>query len=146
MTNHLLTYHRGQDPQELIKIQILQAAPDADTAKQLELSWTRRLFAFHPTGLNVREEEENWFHTYFKSISEVRNLLPMKFNKSMKLSFVKPSNSNCRSSVNQQPIYAKHRTSSISKFVSADLLWSWLLHLHAVQLELLHHCPGGVWD
>ena len=58
MTSHLLTYHRGEDPQHLVKIQILQAAPDVDTAKHLEMTWTRRLFAYHPTGLNIREEEE----------------------------------------------------------------------------------------
>ena len=29
-----------------------------EEAKAAELWWTRKLFAFHPSGLNVREEDE----------------------------------------------------------------------------------------
>ena len=57
MTTHLLNFHRGEDPQKFIKIQILQSAPTVEDAKTLELWWTRRLFSFWPTGLNIREEE-----------------------------------------------------------------------------------------
>ena len=57
MTNHLLTFHKGEDPQKLVRIQILQSAPNVEAARQLELIWTRRLFAFKPTGLNIREED-----------------------------------------------------------------------------------------
>ena len=57
MTNYLLNFHKGEDPQKLVKIQILQSAPNVEAARQLELIWTRRLFAFKPTGLNIREED-----------------------------------------------------------------------------------------
>ena len=57
MTTHLLQFHRGEDPQKLVSIQILQSAPNVDTAIPLETMWTRKLFAFQPTGLNFREEE-----------------------------------------------------------------------------------------
>ena len=58
MTSHLLNFHRGEDPQKFISIQILQSAPNVEEAKKLELIWTRRLFAFHPSGLNLREEDD----------------------------------------------------------------------------------------
>ena len=58
MTTHLHNFHRGEDPQQFLKIQILQSAPNIDVAKTLEKTWTRRLYAFHPTGLNIREEDE----------------------------------------------------------------------------------------
>ena len=57
MTTHLLNFHKGEDPQKFNKIQILQSAPSVEDAKTLELWWTRRLFSFCPTGLNIREEE-----------------------------------------------------------------------------------------
>ena len=57
MTTHLLNFHRGEDPQKFISIQILQSAPSVDEANKLELIWTKRVFAFHPSGLNLREED-----------------------------------------------------------------------------------------
>ena len=56
-TNHLLQFHKGEDPQLFCKIQILCEASSENEVKLLELEWTRRLFAFQPTGLNVREEK-----------------------------------------------------------------------------------------
>ena len=41
----------------VVQIQILQSAPNEEAVRQLELIWTRRLFAFQPTGLNIREED-----------------------------------------------------------------------------------------
>ena len=58
MTSHLLNFHRGEDPQKFISIQILQSAPNVEEAKKLELIWTRRLFAFHPSSFNLREEDD----------------------------------------------------------------------------------------
>jgi hypothetical protein len=59
MTTHLLRFHRGEDPQQFVSIQILQSAPDIEAAKSLEKLWTRKLFAYIPTGLNIREEEDD---------------------------------------------------------------------------------------
>jgi hypothetical protein len=47
---------RGEDPQQFVSIQILQSAPDLETAKILEKEWTLKLFSFVPTGLNLRDE------------------------------------------------------------------------------------------
>ena len=58
MTTHLLNYHRGEDPQKFITIQILQSAQNVEVAKHLEKIWTRKLFAYYPTGLNIRDEDE----------------------------------------------------------------------------------------
>ena len=58
MTTHLLNYHRGEDPQKFITIQILQSCANVELAKQLEIIWTRKLYAYYPTGLNIREEYE----------------------------------------------------------------------------------------
>ena len=55
-TTHLLSFHKGEDPQKLTSIQILQTAEDVDTAKQLEKKWILKLFSFVPTGLNLRDE------------------------------------------------------------------------------------------
>ena len=59
LTNHLLKFHRCEDPQKLLKIKILQSANTLEELKRLEIIWTRRLFSFEPTGLNVREEEDD---------------------------------------------------------------------------------------
>ena len=55
-TSHLLAFHKGEDPQKFVTIQILQTAPSLDRAKLLEKEWTMKLFSFVPTGLNVRDE------------------------------------------------------------------------------------------
>ena len=57
LTEHLLTFHKGEDAQDLIKIMILDTADSLEEVLQLELMWTRKLFAFWPCGLNIREEE-----------------------------------------------------------------------------------------
>ena len=58
MTNHLLMFHKGEDPQTFVKIQILESCSTEDEATKRELHWQRRLFSFHPSGLNVREEND----------------------------------------------------------------------------------------
>ena len=40
-----------------MKITLLDEAHTLEETLRLELIWTRRLFAFQPTGLNVREED-----------------------------------------------------------------------------------------
>ena len=56
MTDHLLTWHQGEDPQQFVKITILEACPDLHTARERETVWSHRLFSFYPSGLNKREE------------------------------------------------------------------------------------------
>ena len=57
MTEHLFNFHKGEDPQSFVKITLLDQAETLEEITQLELIWTRKLFAFSPTGLNVREED-----------------------------------------------------------------------------------------
>ena len=57
LSDHLLKYHRGEDPQTFLKIQILDSASTLEETRRKELFWTRKLFAFFPTGLNDREEK-----------------------------------------------------------------------------------------
>ena len=59
MTKHLFNFHKGEDAQQFVKIQILQTANTEDEAIGLELIWQRKLFAFQPTGLNLREEDNS---------------------------------------------------------------------------------------
>ena len=59
LTEHLLRFHKGEDPQQILKVTILDQADTLEETLDLELKWTRRLFAFHPTGLNERTEEQN---------------------------------------------------------------------------------------
>ena len=56
MTAHLLDFHKGEDPQQFVSIQILQSAQTLEEAKQLEKEWSFKLFSFVPTGLNIRDE------------------------------------------------------------------------------------------
>ena len=56
MTDHLMSFHKGEDPQKFVKIQILESLPDQENVIERELWWQRKLFAFQPTGLCVREE------------------------------------------------------------------------------------------
>ena len=56
MSIHLHRFHRQENPQQFVKIQLLQTAKTEEEAIELELQWQRRLFSFQPTGLNVREE------------------------------------------------------------------------------------------
>ena len=57
LTEHLLTYHKGEDAQNIVKVMILDTAESLEEVLKLELIWTRKLFAFWPSGLNIREEE-----------------------------------------------------------------------------------------
>ena len=57
LTDHLLKFHRGEDPQTFLKIMVLQEAQTLEDTIDLEIQWTRRLFAYFPTGLNEREED-----------------------------------------------------------------------------------------
>ena len=57
LTEHLLTYHKGEDAQDIIKLTIVDTAETLEEVLKLELMWTRKLFAFWPSGLNIREEE-----------------------------------------------------------------------------------------
>ena len=59
MTHHLHNFHRGEDPQKFVQIQIIQTATSLEEASIAELRWQRKLFAFHPTGLCRREEHES---------------------------------------------------------------------------------------
>ena len=56
LSDHLLKYYKGEDSQKFLKIQILDSATTLEETRRLELFWTRKLFAFFPTGLNDREE------------------------------------------------------------------------------------------
>ena len=53
-----MSFHRGEDPQKFVKIQILESLPDQENVVKRELWWQRKLFAFQPTGLCVREESD----------------------------------------------------------------------------------------
>ena len=57
MTDHLLKFHKGENPQTFLKVTILQQANTLEETLNLEIKWTRRLFAYTPTGLNEREED-----------------------------------------------------------------------------------------
>ena len=57
LTEHLLQFHKGEDPQKFVKITLLDKADTLEEVLELELQWTRRLYAFHPSGLNTRKEE-----------------------------------------------------------------------------------------
>ena len=56
MTNHLITCHKNENPQDFVTITMLEACRDKFEAKERETIWAYNLFAFHPTGLNIREE------------------------------------------------------------------------------------------
>ena len=60
MTEHLIQFHKGEDTQSLVKITLLDQAETLQETLRLELIWTRRLFAFKPTGLNTREEDNTY--------------------------------------------------------------------------------------
>ena len=56
MTEHLISCHKKEDAQSLIKITLLEVCETVEKAREKELAWTFDLFAFVPTGLNKREE------------------------------------------------------------------------------------------
>ena len=56
MTEHLISCHKKEDAQSLIKITLLEVCETVEEAREKELAWTFDLFAFVPTGLNKREE------------------------------------------------------------------------------------------
>ena len=53
----MLKYHKGEDVQKFLSIQILQKCDTFEETKQAEVWWTRKLFAYWPSGLNEREED-----------------------------------------------------------------------------------------
>ena len=55
MTEHLITFHKNENAQDLIKITLLEAC-DPQILKLVETKWCYKLFSFTPSGLNVREE------------------------------------------------------------------------------------------
>ena len=57
LTEHLSMFHKGEDPQLFVKIILLDQASSLDETLKLELMWTRKIFAFFPTGLNERTED-----------------------------------------------------------------------------------------
>ena len=57
LTDHLLKFHQGEDPQTFVKIMILEKGTTLEEILALEVKWTRKLFAYQPTGLNSREEK-----------------------------------------------------------------------------------------
>ena len=59
MTHHLFNFHRGEDPQNFVQIQIIQSADTVEGAIKAELQWQRKLFALHPMGLCRKEEDNN---------------------------------------------------------------------------------------
>ena len=56
MTEHLITFHKTEDAQDLISITILEECENPVVAKEKETMWSYNLFSFYPTGLNRREE------------------------------------------------------------------------------------------
>ena len=56
MSDHLLSCHMGENAQDFVNITILEECSSPEVAKEKEIEWTYRLFAFYPTGLNKREE------------------------------------------------------------------------------------------
>ena len=59
LTTHLLDFHKGEDAQALMKVVILEQSSSLQELIDLEVKWTRRLFCYVPTGLNIREEDNN---------------------------------------------------------------------------------------
>ena len=57
MSTHLAICHKGENIENLISLTLLEECPSADLAKEAETAWMFKLFSFHPTGLNIREEE-----------------------------------------------------------------------------------------
>ena len=56
MSTHLAICHKGENIGNLISLTLLEECPTSDLAKESETAWMYKLFSFHPTGLNVREE------------------------------------------------------------------------------------------
>ena len=67
MAQHIASHNKKEikmakgreDPQSFVKITLLDQADTLEETVRLELIWTRKLFAFRPTGLNVREEDNS---------------------------------------------------------------------------------------
>ena len=56
VSGNLITCHKNENPQDFVTITMLEACRDKFEAKERETIWAYNLFAFHPTGLNIREE------------------------------------------------------------------------------------------
>ena len=57
LTHHLSKYHKGENPQDFLKIQILETVKEENEIVERELYWQRKLFAFWPSGLCKRVED-----------------------------------------------------------------------------------------
>ena len=55
MTDHLLLFHKNENPQDFVKITLLEAC-DMENLKRVETKWCYKLFSYIPHGLNLREE------------------------------------------------------------------------------------------
>ena len=89
MTNHLITCHKNENPQDFVTITMLEACHDKFEAKERETIWAYNLFAFHPTGLNIREEVQ---FNLWKSISKLmRKFLKPTLNWKTKIPQTLPS-------------------------------------------------------
>ena len=56
MTEHLITFHKHEDAQSLVKLTLLDVCSNQEEAKLKETQWSYKLFSFYPAGLNIREE------------------------------------------------------------------------------------------
>ena len=56
MSEHLITFHKHEKAQDLIRITLLDVCSNQEDAKVKETMWAFKLFSFYPTGLNIREE------------------------------------------------------------------------------------------
>ena len=57
LVDHLIKFHQGENPQDFVKVMILEQTATFEETVNCEIKWTRKLFAYYPTGLNTREEE-----------------------------------------------------------------------------------------
>ena len=51
-----MTFHKNEDPQNFVKIMLLEECASEAIGLERETVWAFNLFAFHPCGLNKREE------------------------------------------------------------------------------------------
>ena len=71
MTKHLITCHKSEDAQNLVIITILEACSTVEEGLRKEIEWTHNLFAYRPTGLNLREEVAKWKENIWVSFEKL---------------------------------------------------------------------------
>jgi len=57
LADHLIKFHKNENPQHFLKVTVLEQTSTLKETLENEKIWTRRLFVYWPTGLNVREEQ-----------------------------------------------------------------------------------------